>query len=62
MNEEQFIIMPFSLGPKNFLYSLSVHESDALRLFTRKYLGGSSQKFPDWPPGTRTGNDKALCH
>jgi hypothetical protein len=20
------------------------------------------QKFPDWPPGARTANGKALCH
>jgi len=20
------------------------------------------QKFPDWPPGVRTANGKALCH
>jgi hypothetical protein len=23
---------------------------------------GCHQKFPDWPPGARTGNGKALCH
>jgi len=23
---------------------------------------GCIQKFPDWPPGARTANGKALCH
>jgi len=23
---------------------------------------GCIQKFPDWPPGTRTANATALCH
>jgi hypothetical protein len=23
---------------------------------------GRTQKFPDWPPGARTANGKALCH
>jgi hypothetical protein len=23
---------------------------------------GCIQKFPDWTPGGRTGNDRALCH
>jgi hypothetical protein len=25
-------------------------------------LRGCIQKFPDWPPGARTGNGTALCH
>jgi len=34
---------------------------------TRLFLGavytrGHIQKFPDWPPGTRTANGTALCH
>jgi hypothetical protein len=25
-------------------------------------VSGCIQKFPDWPPGARNENDRALCH
>jgi hypothetical protein len=25
-------------------------------------IRGCIQKFPDWPPGSRTANGRALCH
>jgi hypothetical protein len=28
----------------------------------RLHVRGCTQKFPDWPPGTRTASGKTLCH
>jgi len=28
----------------------------------RQDIPGYIQKFPDWPPGMRTANGKAVCH
>jgi hypothetical protein len=31
-------------------------------LFLQIEVRGCNQKFPDWPPGARTANGRALCH
>jgi hypothetical protein len=33
-----------------------------MQLWWRDKTWGCIQKFPDWPPGTRTANGTALCH
>jgi hypothetical protein len=30
--------------------------------FDNRVIRGCIQKFPDWPPGARTENIRALCH
>jgi len=54
------------LNITSFKLMYSVH-SRYSSVFMLQYLGqqiirGYIQKFPDWQPGARTANDKALCH
>jgi len=39
-----------------------LNNTNSYYVIQHTHIRGSVQKFPDWPPGARTTNDKALCH
>jgi len=60
--------LPWGIISPSLYYKLENHSLSAVRdclfnVFAAALpIRGCIQKFPDWPPGTRTANGPALCH
>jgi len=58
----QEIILLYLVGTQRFL-TISQEPATGSCLESVAFsLWGCVQKFPDWPPGARTANGRALCH